>query len=383
MNSYTRKIQWKLFLFIIAVIIGISSLWYTHNLVKELKSEERKKVELWANATKQLIELDDPEMNIDFLFQVIENNNTVPVILVDEAGDTISTRNIDNHRLKHPKYLKRLLEKMKSEHEPIEILLGDTTKNLIYYKDSLILTKLTYFPYVQLAVIILFILVAYLAFNSSRKFEQNKVWVGLSKETAHQLGTPTSSLIGWIDVLNMKKIDPDLISEFKKDVGRLEKITERFSKVGGKPELVVSNIIPVILNTINYIKTRSSKKVNFLFNYSENDEIRVPLNSVLFEWVIENIAKNAMDAMQGQGTIEIMLIDNTQVLFIDFKDTGKGIHKSKFKTVFKPGYTTKERGWGLGLSLSKRIIEIYHDGKIFIKHSEINKGTTFRIVLNK
>ena len=365
------------------MIIGISSLWYTHNLVKELKLEEREKVELWANATKQLIELDDPDMNIDFLFQVIENNNTVPVILVDEAGDTISTRNIDNHRLKHPKYLIRLLEKMKSEHEPIEILLGDTTKNLIYYKDSLILTKLTYFPYVQLAVIILFILVAYLAFSSSRKFEQNKVWVGLSKETAHQLGTPTSSLIGWIDVLKMKKIDPDLISEFKKDVGRLERITERFSKAGGKPELVVLNIIPVILNAINYIKTRSSEKVNFLFKYSENDEIRVPLNSVLFEWVIENLAKNAIDAMKGQGTIEIMLIDNTQVLFIDFKDTGKGIHKSKFKTIFKPGYTTKERGWGLGLSLSKRIIEMYHDGKIFIKHSEINKGTIFRIVLNK
>ncbi len=351
--------------------------------MNELKEEERKKVELWASATKQLIDLDNPDANIDFLFQVIENNNTVPVVLADSKGDTISTRNIDVHRLKNTKYFEKLMRKMKSEHEPIEILLGNDVRNYIYYKDSLILTKLKYYPFVQLGVIMLFILVSYLAFSGFRKFEQNQVWVGLTKETAHQLGTPTSSLIGWVDVLKLKNIDPKLVSEFEMDVQRLEKITERFSKVGSKPKLTGTNIVPVIFSAVNYIKNRSSNKIKFTFNFSEDEEIIVPLNVALFEWVVENVAKNAIDAIRGSGELEFSLTDNTQVLFLDIKDNGKGIHKSKFKTIFKPGFTTRKRGWGLGLSLSQRIIEMYHKGKIFVYQSEIGKGSTIRIVLKK
>ncbi len=385
MDKYKYKIRLKYILLIVAVIIGVSSLLYTNRLVKELKLEEKKKVELWAEATQQLIELDlnDTVTNINFLVKVIENNSTVPVILMNEKGDTTTTRNLRSKRLKNPKYLARQVEIMKKEHDPIEIVLGNDEKNYIYYKDSLILTKLAYFPYVQLGVIILFILVAYLAFSSSRKFEQNQVWVGLTKETAHQLGTPTSSLMGWVNVLKMKNVDPQLVNDFEQDVVRLEKITERFSKVGSKPILTSTNVIPVIINGINYIKSRSSSKIRFNIGFSEADDIKIPLNIPLFEWVIENLSKNAIDAMKGEGTFEIKLTDNTQVIFIDFIDTGKGLHKSMFKTIFKPGFTSKERGWGLGLSLSKRIIEMYHDGKIFVLHSEVNKGTAIRIVLKK
>lgn len=385
MDKYKYKIRLKYILLIVAVIIGVSSLLYTNRLVKELKLEERKKVELWAEATQQLIDLDlnDTVTNINFLVKVIENNSTVPVILMNEKGDTTTTRNLRTKRLKNPKYLARQVEIMKKEHDPIEILLGNDEKNYIYYKDSLILTKLAYFPYVQLCVIILFILVAYLAFSSSRKFEQNQVWVGLTKETAHQLGTPTSSLMAWVNVLKMKKVDPQLVNDFEQDVVRLEKITERFSKVGSKPILTSTNIIPVIINGINYIKSRSSSKIRFNIGFSEADDIKIPLNIPLFEWVIENLSKNAIDAMKGEGTFEVKLTNNTQVIFIDFIDTGKGLHKAMFKTIFKPGFTSKERGWGLGLSLSKRIIEMYHDGKIYVLHSEVNKGTTIRIVLKK
>ncbi len=383
MNSYKGKLHWKFILLLIAVLIGISSLLYTNKLVNELKDEERKKVELWASATKQLIDLKNPDANIDFLFQVIENNNTVPAILANSQGDTISTRNIDSHYLNNPKSFEKLFHKMKSEHKPIEIFIGNDIKNYIYYKDSLILTKLKYYPYVQLGVIMLFIFVSYLAFSGFRKFEQNQVWVGLTKETAHQLGTPTSSLIGWVDVLRMKNTDPKLVSEFERDVQRLEKITERFSKVGSKPKLTVTNIVPVIYNAVNYIKNRSSNKIKFTFSFPEDSEIMVPLNISLFEWVVENVAKNSIDAIRGEGEIEFSITDNTQVLFFDIKDNGKGIHKSKFKTIFKPGYTTRERGWGLGLSLSQRIVETYHEGKIFVFQSEPGKGTTMRIVLKK
>lgn len=385
MDKYKYKIRLKYILLIVAVIIGVSSLLYTNRLVKELKLEEKKKVELWAEATQQLIELDlnDTVTNINFLVKVIENNSTVPVILMNEKGDTTTTRNLKSKRLKNPKYIARQVEIMKKEHDPIEIVLGNDEKNYIYYKDSLILTKLAYFPYVQLGVIILFILVAYLAFSSSRKFEQNQVWVGLTKETAHQLGTPTSSLMAWVNVLKMKKVDPQLVNDFEQDVVRLEKITERFSKVGSKPILTPTNIIPVIINGINYIKSRSSSKIRFNIGFSEADDIKIPLNIPLFEWVIENLSKNAIDAMKGEGTFEVKLTNNTQVIFIDFIDTGKGLHKAMFKTIFKPGFTSKERGWGLGLSLSKRIIEMYHDGKIYVLHSEVNKGTTIRIVLKK
>lgn len=384
MNIYTQKIRWKFLLFVIAVVIGLTSLIYTQRLVRELKTEERKKVELWAKATKQLIELDITESDFEFLFEVIENNNTVPVILFGALGDTISTRNLDPVRKNNPEYLHRQLKKMNQVHEPIEIELSNGEKNYIYYKDSIILTKLAWFPFIQLGVIVLFIFVSYYAFSATRKAEQNQVWVGLSKETAHQLGTPTSSLSAWVELLRMKKLDEKLVLEFEKDVNRLEKITERFSKVGSKPALVRSNLVKEILHTVQYIKNRSSKKVSFEFNFGEDEKIWIPLNTVLFEWVIENLCKNALDAIgSDDGKIGISITNQTKVIYLDISDNGKGIPKSRFKTIFSPGYTTKERGWGLGLSLTKRIVEMYHGGNIFVKHSEINKGTTIRIILRK
>jgi signal transduction histidine kinase len=229
----------------------------------------------------------------------------------------------------------------------------------------------------------LFILVSYFAFNSTRKAEQNQVWVGMSKETAHQLGTPISSLLAWLEFLKLKNSDAELLSEVEKDIKRLETITERFSKIGSTPVLKKANIADVLNNSITYLKTRSSKKIKYILNFSSEDEIFVSINIALFEWVIENICKNAMDAMEGDGTIDITVTDNTQVIYLDIKDTGKGIPKSKYKTIFHPGFTTKQRGWGLGLSLTKRIVEIYHSGKIFVKNSELNRETTFRIVLKK
>lgn len=383
MNIYSKKQQWKLLLLIIAVIIGVSSMWYTNKLVKKLSYEERKKVKLWAQGMKQLADIDNPDEDVSFIFEVIRNNETVPVILVDENDSIISARPADLLRPNDLEYNKRLLEKMKKEHEPIEIILSKGHKNYIYYKDSILLNQLFYYPFIQLGVIFLFILVSYFAFSASRKAEQNQVWVGMSKETAHQLGTPISSLMAWVELLKMKNIDKQLVTEVDKDVKRLETITERFSKIGSAPVLSKANITDVLNNSISYIKTRSSDKVIFNLNFFSSDEIFVPVNISLFEWVIENLCKNAIDAMNGSGTINISITDHTQVVYIDIKDTGKGIPKSKYKTIFQPGYTTKQRGWGLGLSLTERIIEFYHSGKIFVKSSEINNGTTFRIVLKK
>ncbi|MBT3209624.1 MAG: HAMP domain-containing histidine kinase [Bacteroidetes bacterium] len=386
MNIYSKRQKWKLILFVVAVVIGVSSLWYTNILIKKLAVEERKKVELWASATKLFPNISNDEV-FTFISEVIINNVTIPVILteIDDAGnETINyTRNLDTLRLHGENYLQNQLEIMKSMNEPIEIELYDGQKNYIYYKDSILLTQLFYYPYIQLLVIMLFILVSYFAFNSTRKAEQNQVWVGMSKETAHQLGTPISSLLAWLEFLKLKNSDAELLSEVEKDIKRLETITERFSKIGSTPVLKKANIADVLNNSITYLKTRSSKKIKYILNFSSEDEIFVSINIALFEWVIENICKNAMDAMEGDGTIDITVTDNTQVIYLDIKDTGKGIPKSKYKTIFHPGFTTKQRGWGLGLSLTKRIVEIYHSGKIFVKNSELNRETTFRIVLKK
>ncbi len=377
--------RWKFVLFLLAVGIGFSSLYYTNKLVQELKVEEKKKVELWAKATRKVIDTDIDEASFDFnfLFEIVENNTTVPVILIDKDSTVISARNIDEKKLRNHAYLIRLLQKMGKKHPPIEIAVTNGIKNYIYYKDSTVLTKLQYFPYVQLFVIILFILVAYLAFSAARTSEQNQVWLGLSKETAHQLGTPTSSLMALLEILKTKEPDLELVQELDKDVKRLEKITERFSKIGSKPVMEEADLNHVIRNVIEYMKRRSSDKVNFSLNFKPDEEFMVPVNAELFEWVIENLCKNAVDAMKGKGTIVIDLTDNTQYVYVDVRDEGTGIPKSKFKTVFKPGYTTKNRGWGLGLSLSKRIIEEYHKGRLFINYSEQGKGTVFRIVLQK
>lgn len=381
MNIYQRKVRLKYLLFIFAVLIGVGSLWYTNQLVDDLAKEERKKVEMWAKATSLIINSDLSDESLLFMVEIIQNNETVPVIVVDENDSIIQKRNIDSVKMSNPRYVARSLQKMKESSEPIEIDLG-TSKQYLYYDRSIILSKLSYYPFVQLGVIILFILVAYFAFSSSRKAEQNQVWVGLSKETAHQLGTPISSLLAWKEILKMNSPDEQMVNELEKDVTRLEKITERFSKIGSKPRLTDEDLNAVLESAINYLKTRSSNNIEFKLSTVEYPLI-VPLNVSLFEWVVENVCKNAMDAIHGKGTISISVIDNQKFVFVDITDTGKGIPRSKHKTIFKPGYTTKERGWGLGLSLTKRIVEEYHGGKIFVASSEPGNGATFRIILNR
>ncbi|MBK8882616.1 MAG: hypothetical protein IPN67_09615 [Bacteroidales bacterium] len=379
---YSKKSLWKLFLLLFAVCIGMGSLIYTDYLVKKLKVEERENVMMWAEATT-LISVADTSQDVEFLSLVIDNNNTVPVILTDESDSIISARNFDSEKMIDPRYLKKQLGMIKENNNRIVIDLEDNHFNLIYYKDSTILTMLMYYPYIQLGIILLFILVSYLAFSSSRKAEQNQLWVGMSRETAHQLGTPTSSLAGWIEVLQLKHPEVSITKELALDVERLEKVTERFSRIGSKPSLTDENVVLIILRTIEYLKSRTSSKVKFSFEHGAGNSVIIPLNSALFEWVIENVFKNAIDSMEGSGELNIKLTETDKNAIIDISDTGKGIPKSAFKKIFNPGFTTKQRGWGLGLSLAKRIIEEYHRGRIFVRTSELEKGSCIRIVMNK
>ncbi len=503
MNIYSQKQRWKLLLCIAALFIVALSLWYTNTLVNKIAADERKKVKLWADAirkkaklvqytnelfTKIAIEerkkvellatgtrqLANPSLqmeDVSFIFEVIKNNQTVPVILADATGAIINSRNLDSTKVNDKNYLEQEMRIMRQQHHPIEITLSKGQKNYLYYKDSrlfselrtvlddlvksfisevavnsasvpvvftdstrlhviasgnvdsvkmstpqrlketiekmesskppivinfgeegeqfifyedsILLTQLKYYPYVQFVVIGLFFLIAYTLFSTSRNAEQNQVWVGMAKETAHQLGTPLSSLMAWVEYLKTKDVPPDMISELEKDVKRLETITERFSKIGSVPKLENENVFSVMEEAINYLKTRTSKNVIYSIQPHDGEQVTAKLNVALFAWVIENLCRNAVDAMNGNGAIRVDIYDQHQFVYIDITDTGKGLPKSKYKTVFKPGYTTKQRGWGLGLSLSKRIIENYHSGELFVKWSEINKGTTFRIVLNK
>ena len=382
LNIYRKKIIWKLVLLIMAIVIGVSSLLYTQNLINKLKAEERKKVEQWAEATR-LIESTEDASLLTFLFSIIEENNTVPVILTDEIYSINGFRNFDPVKSEDPDYLVDQLKKMRENQNPLVITFGDGMKNYIFYNESTILTKLRFYPYIQLSVIIFFIAISYLAFSMSRKAEQNQVWVGMSKETAHQLGTPTSSLAGWAELIKMNYPESNIPDELARDVARLEKITDRFSKIGSKPELSDIDLFTIISGSIDYLKLRSGSKVEYIINNHADENLKVPLNLSLFEWVLENLFKNAVDAMSGQGTITITISDNPTGVIIDVSDSGKGIPKSAHKNIFKPGYTTKSKGWGLGLSLSKRIIEIYHNGKIFVRHSETGKGSCIRIILKK
>jgi signal transduction histidine kinase len=360
----------------------MGSLIYTRNLVRKLMIEERKNVELWAEATRFII-LSDTSLNLDFLSSIINNNNTIPVILTDESDSIISTANFNTEKINDQKFMKKNLQRIKEKNKPIIINLENGHFNLIYYKDSIILTMLIFYPYIQSGIILLFILVSYLAFNSSQKAEQNQVWVGMSKETAHQLGTPTSSLAGWIEILQHKYPEISITRELARDVERLEKVTERFSRIGSKPALVSENIVAIISRTVDYLKSRTSSKVRFITDYNLEKAIMVPVNSALFEWVVENVSKNAIDAMEGSGAITFRITESEKNAIIDISDTGKGIPKSAFNKIFNPGFTTKQRGWGLGLSLAKRIIDEYHNGRIFVRHSEVGKGSCIRIIMNR
>ncbi|MFW5805222.1 MAG: sensor histidine kinase [Bacteroidales bacterium] len=381
-NIYNRKKRWKLLLFFVAVLIGAGSLFYTNTLMEKLAQEERKRVELWAQANKE-IQKANPNQDISFIFQVLLSNKTIPVMLVDKNDSIISYRNLDSAKMANPRVRKNMLKDMERKQEPIVIELLNGKKNFIYYKDSTLLRQLYYYPFVQLAIISLFIIVSYFAFSISRKSEQNHVWLGMSRETAHQLGTPISSLMGWVEVLKLEHPDNPTLQEMEKDVKRLEKVAERFSKIGSQPLLKPVNLKKSITDSVEYLQNRASKKINFHIHVDVQSELQVRMNKNLFEWVIENLCKNAIDTMGGEGTVTIKVTDTDNHAYIDVSDHGKSIPKSKHKTIFNPGYTTKERGWGLGLSLSKRIIESYHKGKIFVKHSDPKSGTTIRIVLKK
>ena len=319
-----------------------------------------------------------------FFSEIVNNSASVPVLITDSAQtEAVDYGQIDTAQIHNPEYLKQLIHSMAAENDPIEISISGQGKRLIFYKDSYVLTQLRYFPYIQLAIISIFLLVAYMLFSTARRSEQNQVWAGLAKETAHQLGTPLSSIMAWVDYLEAKDVDSETIEELRKDVNRLSTITDRFSKIGSAPTLVPENVVSVIYSSVSYLKTRTSQKITYSINVSPERSILVPLNLQLFEWVIENLVKNAVDAMTRQGTIKIEITEEDHVVNIDITDTGKGIPRNMFRTIFNPGYTSKQRGWGLGLSLSKRIIKEYHKGKIFVKSSTIGKGTTFRIVLEK
>lgn len=319
-----------------------------------------------------------------FISEVVINSASAPVIITDSTEiKVLASGNIDSARVTDKNYIEGMLGTMKSQNRPIEIELSGYGRSYVFYKDSYLLTQLKYYPYLQFFVIGLFLLVAYFLFSTARKAEQNQVWVGMAKETAHQLGTPLSSLMAWVEILKIKNLDKETINEIEKDVHRFEIITQRFSNIGSLPRLDNENIIKTLYNVIDYLQPRTSQKVYFSMNLPKEYEYYVPLNEPLFEWVIENLCKNAIDAIDGEGRINITITEENKHIYIDVTDSGKGIPKSKFKTVFKPGYTSKQRGWGLGLTLCKRIIEIYHKGKIFVRSSTLGKGTTFRIILNK
>lgn len=381
MDLYSKKQRWKQVLILLALAIGIGSLWYTNNLVEELAEQERSKVELWARGTSYLA--NSPEdADLSFVFEVIRDNTSIPIILTDGDDNIISVRNFDERLSEDSVYLGEQLRLFKERNEPIVIELYGGGRNLIYFDNSELFYRLKYYPYVSLGIVSLFILVAYIAFSVSRKAEQDQVWVGMAKETAHQLGTPLSSLIAWIEYLRMKNVDAATLDDMAKDVKRLETITERFSKIGSTPELVPHSIAAVLEESLDYMRSRSSKKVKYVLENKVEDNVKVPINTPLFAWVIENLCRNAMDAMEGAGIITVRLSREMDKVLIDVEDTGKGIPSGKFETVFQPGYTSKKRGWGLGLSLTRRIVEHYHGGRIWVLRSELGQGTTFRITLN-
>lgn len=504
MNIYARKKRWKIILFAVALAIVGITMWYTNIIVKKVALNEQKNVRLWADAIhrktalvkyieeffiqgreqdrkqvkflaeayKQLIKTDNPDIDLTFYVDIIRSNSTIPVILTDETGKIINTNNVDFNKdtvpylsgklleefsafqpiearyyqnyknylyykesrpftelrtvlddlvrsffseivinsasvpviitdstkrnviefgnippdkIMDPVFLEKAIAEMEQDNHVIEIDLVNQGKSYIFYQSSYLLTQLKYYPLVQLAVIALFLFIGYFMFSTARRSEQNQVWVGLAKETAHQLGTPLSSMIAWMEILEMDGVKHEAIKELTKDVTRLENITERFSKIGSIPKLETVNIVEVIHHSIEYLKTRTSHKIIYEITpgLSANHQILVPINLHLFEWVIENITKNAVDAMGNVGHFTVNITEENDHVNIDLSDTGKGIPKSKFKSIFNPGYTSKKRGWGLGLSLAERIIQNYHKGRIFVKSSSLDKGTTFRIILKK
>ena len=357
-------------------------LWNTYSFFKLFKSEERAKMNIVASATNELATNQDLNASTALPLAILKSNKNIPMILVDENGAIEDSQNLDSIKSLNPDYLKHQLEIMKKENDPIEISYKGVNKKYIYYRDSDLLNKLTYYPLALILILTLFLAVIYMMFTSNKIAEQNKLWTGMARETAHQIGTPLSSLLGWIAILRAEKISDKYVDEIENDVHRLNTIANRFSKIGSLPELKKDDVVSITKNVYNYLQTRSSKQIQFAFTSTET-HLTSRVNEELFGWVIENLIKNAIDAMQGRGELSVSIQSDSKRIKIQVVDSGKGMPKSQFKQVFKPGFTTKKRGWGLGLSLSKRIIEDYHKGQIYVKKSEIDKGTTFEIILNK
>jgi len=368
-------------LIIVAIIIAFISLFVSQSLVKDLSREEHSKMEVFAKAY-QAINAADENTDLGLVLAVISGNKTIPVIITDENESVVSWLNIEIGKRDTTAFLNDYAHRMRANGNSIRIMFDGEDSERYYevcYDESLMLNRLTVYPYIQLAVVFLFVLIAIFALLSFKKTEQNRVWVGLSKETAHQLGTPISSLMAWTELLK-DKYDDELIAEMEKDVNRLQMVAERFSKIGSMPEPVQADMVGVLDGVIDYVEHRSPATVRFVRDFP-NPPVNAKVNASLFGWVIENICKNAVDAMGGKGRLTIKLKEDKNYVTIDVTDTGKGIAKNSWRSVFDPGYTTKERGWGLGLSLAKRIVTEYHKGKIYVAHSEIGKGTTFRIEL--
>ena len=374
-------IRWTIVLssFIIISLI----LWNTYDFFQKFKYEERAKMQTWSFAQSDFLEgMDDLEADVSGLTtQVMETNTTTPMILVDDKGKIFNTRNIDTTNIRNPEtYLEKLKTRFEKENKPIEVRYKDTIFGTIVYGNSELLNKLKYYPLALVLIIILFAAVAYFFYRSTKVATQNKLWTGMAKETAHQIGTPLSSLIGWTEILRSENVNPDYIKEIEKDVDRLQTITDRFSKIGSVPKLDKVDIVFATQDSYDYLKRRSSDLIEFEFD-APSDPLFVNLNMQLYSWTIENLVKNAIDAMKGKGQLKIALTNSDKEVFIEVTDTGKGIPKTRYKKIFNPGFTSKKRGWGLGLSLSKRIIEDYHQGRIKVLHSELKKGSTIQISL--
>ncbi len=367
-------------LLLIFSVIGTAVMLVSNRFVQQLSDEERQKIDLWVMAIKQLALPDKSDSEYTFTFEVLRNNRTIPVVLVDGQGRVLDYMNIAQSQMDTPAKVEQMLERMARKHAPIEFLLYDEEKNIVYYDDSSTLKRLSLYPYVLLAVILAFIVISYYAIQQSLRAEQNGVWVGLAKETAHQLGTPTSSLMACLDLLRQEALPQGVVDELAKDIHRLERITQRFSKIGSRPDLQLVDIGGLVEGAVSYLSGRLSRQVSFA-THLPSVPLSVQANPTLMEWVLENLVKNGVDAMQGVGRIDVSVSQAGDWVCVDVADTGRGIARSNFKAVFNPGFTTKSRGWGLGLTLAKRIVEDYHHGRIFVHSSELMRGTTFRVML--
>ena len=382
MSFLKNTILLKRVVIIISFTIVTLILWNTYSFFKRFKNEERVKMEIVAAAQQEIATNTDLEASTTLPLAIIESNTNIPLILADDKGNILEYFNLDSIKALNNDYLLDQLEIMKAQNEPIEISFLKDGKQYVYYRNSDLINNLTYYPLTLILILALFLAVIYMMFTSSKVAEQNKLWTGMAKETAHQIGTPLSSLLGWIAILKMENVDDKYVDEIEKDVHRLNTIANRFSKIGSLPELKKLDVVSVTKKAYEYLEVRSSKQISFSFVVKEK-MLYSNLNEELYGWVIENLIKNGIDAMLGKGDLVVEITSDSKKIIINISDSGKGMAKSQFKKIFNPGFTTKKRGWGLGLSLSKRIIQDYHNGKIFVKKSEINKGTTFQILLDK